>query len=199
MLDQVELGLGGVVAQHAVVVAGITLHRVFVLLQVLWEGMKRVRERRRREERQRERETERGRERGREKKKKLLQMADSWRGTTDSLLLKERTNEQINSQSQPCCLTSRPLPLQDNCLDCALCLSECLYQSANRPGEAWEARKSQGPRRRAGITSATLQKRRVCGPRRRKAALIPFTQQKPPVSEKETPNICLFHAWDAKY
>lgn len=60
MLDQVELGLGGVVAQHAVVVAGITLHRVFVLLQVLWEGMKRVRERRRREERRRER--ERGRE-----------------------------------------------------------------------------------------------------------------------------------------
>lgn len=136
MLDQVELGLGGVAAQHAVVVAGITLHRVFVLLQVLWEGMKRVRERRRREERERER--------GREKKK-LLQMADSWLGTTDSLLLKERTNEQINSQSQPCCLTSRPLPLRDNCLDCALCLSECLYQSANRAGEAWEARKSQGP------------------------------------------------------
>lgn len=41
MLDQVELGLGGVVAQHAVVVAGITLHRVLVLLQVLWEGMER--------------------------------------------------------------------------------------------------------------------------------------------------------------
>lgn len=41
MLDQVELGLGGVVAQHAVVVAGIPLHRVLVLLQVLWEGMER--------------------------------------------------------------------------------------------------------------------------------------------------------------
>lgn len=53
MLDQVELGLGGVVAQHAVVVAGITLHRVFVLLQVLWEGMKRVRERRRERDRER--------------------------------------------------------------------------------------------------------------------------------------------------
>lgn len=41
MLDQVELGLGRVVAQHAVVVAGITLHRVFVLLQVLWEETER--------------------------------------------------------------------------------------------------------------------------------------------------------------
>lgn len=39
MLDQVELGLGRVVAQHTMVVAGITLHSVFVLLQVLWEGM----------------------------------------------------------------------------------------------------------------------------------------------------------------
>lgn len=39
MLNQVELGLGGVVAQHAVVVAGIALHRVLVLLQVLWEVM----------------------------------------------------------------------------------------------------------------------------------------------------------------
>ncbi|TNN87564.1 hypothetical protein EYF80_002281 [Liparis tanakae] len=34
MLDQVELGLGRVVTQHTVVVAGITLHRMFVLLQV---------------------------------------------------------------------------------------------------------------------------------------------------------------------
>lgn len=41
MLDQVELGLGGVVAQHTVVVAGIPLHRVLVLLQVLWEEMER--------------------------------------------------------------------------------------------------------------------------------------------------------------
>lgn len=39
MLNQVELGLGGVVAQHAVVVAGIALHRVLVLLQVLREAM----------------------------------------------------------------------------------------------------------------------------------------------------------------
>lgn len=39
MLNQVELGLGRVVAEHAVVVAGIALHRVLVLLQVLWEGM----------------------------------------------------------------------------------------------------------------------------------------------------------------
>ncbi len=31
------------------------------------------------------------------------------------------------------------------------------------------------------------------------SALIPFTQDKSFVSEKETPNICLFHAWDAKY
>lgn len=73
-------------------------------------------------------------------------MADSWLGTTDSLSLKQLANEQINSQSQPCCLTSRPLPLQDNCLDCALCLRECLYQWANRTGEAWEARKSLGPK-----------------------------------------------------
>lgn len=72
-------------------------------------------------------------------------MADSWLGTSDSLSLKQLANEQINSQSQPCCLTSRPLPLQDNCLDCALCLRECLYQWANRTGEAWEARKSHGP------------------------------------------------------
>lgn len=41
MLNQVELGLGRVVAEHAVVVAGIALHRVFVLLQVLWEVMER--------------------------------------------------------------------------------------------------------------------------------------------------------------
>lgn len=44
MLNQVELGLGGVVAEHAVVVAGIALHRVLVLLQVLWEAMERERE-----------------------------------------------------------------------------------------------------------------------------------------------------------
>lgn len=44
MLDQVELGLGRVVAQHTVVVASITLHCVLVLLQVLWEGTQRVRE-----------------------------------------------------------------------------------------------------------------------------------------------------------
>lgn len=37
MLDEVELGLGRVVAQNAMVVAGITLHSVFVLLQVLRE------------------------------------------------------------------------------------------------------------------------------------------------------------------
>jgi len=37
MLDQVELGLSRIVTQHAMVVAGITLHCVFVLLQVLWE------------------------------------------------------------------------------------------------------------------------------------------------------------------
>ncbi len=51
MLDQVQLGLGRVVAQHTMVVAGIALHRVFVLLQVLWEEMEREteRERRRRE------------------------------------------------------------------------------------------------------------------------------------------------------
>ena len=73
-------------------------------------------------------------------------MADSWLGTTDSLSLTQLANEQINSQSQPRCLTSRPLPLQDNCLDCALCLRECLYQWANRTGEAWEARNSQGPK-----------------------------------------------------
>lgn len=66
MLDQVELGLGGVVAQHAVVVAGITLHRVFVLLQVLWEGMKRERERERRRREERQREGEREGERGKE-------------------------------------------------------------------------------------------------------------------------------------
>lgn len=42
MLDQVELGLGGVVAQHAVVVAGIALHCVLVLLQVLRKGVRRV-------------------------------------------------------------------------------------------------------------------------------------------------------------
>lgn len=41
MLDQVELGLGRVVTEHTMVVAGITLHRVFVLLQVLCEGMER--------------------------------------------------------------------------------------------------------------------------------------------------------------
>lgn len=129
MLNQVELGLGGVVAQHAVVVAGITLHGVLVLLQVLWEVM--------------EREREGGREGGRTRKK-LLQMADSWPGTADSLLLKQLTNEQINSQSRPRCLTPRPLPLQDNCLDCALCLRECLNQAPNGAGEAWEAHKSRG-------------------------------------------------------
>lgn len=137
MLNQVELGLGGVVAQHAVVVAGITLHRVLVLLQVLWEVM--------------------GREGGRTRKK-LLQMADRWPGTADSLLLKQLTNEQINSQSRPRCLTPRPLPLQDNCLDCALCLRECLRQPPNGAGEAREVHKSQGPRGWVGITSATLQK-----------------------------------------
>lgn len=56
MLDQVELGLGGVVAQHAVVVAGITLHRVLVLLQVLWEVM----------------EGERAREGGRENQEEVI-------------------------------------------------------------------------------------------------------------------------------
>ena len=59
MLDQVELGLGRVVTQHTVVVAGITLHRVLVLLQVLWEGMERERgmeKERSREERGKERE-----------------------------------------------------------------------------------------------------------------------------------------------
>lgn len=55
MLDQVELGLGRVVTQHTMVVAGITLHRVFVLLQVLWEGMERGRDRERKEHRERER------------------------------------------------------------------------------------------------------------------------------------------------
>lgn len=35
MLDEVELGLGGVVTQDAVVVAGLALHRTLVLLQVL--------------------------------------------------------------------------------------------------------------------------------------------------------------------
>lgn len=129
MLNQVELGLGGVVAEHAVVVAGIALHRVLVLLQVLWEAM--------------ERERERGREGGR-RREKLLQMADRWAGTTDSLLLKRLINEQINSQSRPRCLTPRPLPLQDNCLDCALCLRECLNQQANGAGEAREAHKSHG-------------------------------------------------------
>lgn len=152
MLDQVELGLGGVVAQHAVVVAGIALHRVLVLLQVLWEGRRRVAVG-----------EGGGGGREKEKEKKLLQMADSWLGTTDSLLLKQRTNEQINSQSQPCCLTSRPLPLQDNCLDGALCRPECLYRSANRAGEAWEARNSQGSPRRAGITSQPpFRSRRLC-------------------------------------
>lgn len=143
MLNQVELGLGRVVAEHAVVVAGIALHRVLVLLQVLWEAMERAREG--------------GREGGR-RRKKLLQMADRWAGTTDSLLLKRLINEQINSQSRPRCLTPRPLSLQDNCLDCTLCLCECLNQQANGAGEAQEAHKSQGGRGWIGITSATLQK-----------------------------------------
>lgn len=60
MLDQVELGLGRVVTQHTMVVAGITLHRVFVLLQVLWEGM----------ERETGRERERGRKKGMQRKRK---------------------------------------------------------------------------------------------------------------------------------
>ena len=85
-------------------------------------------------------------------------MAHSWLGTTDSLSLTQLANEQINSQSQTCCLTSRPLPLQDNCLDYALCLRECLYRRTKRTGEACEARKPQGPRARAGIASATLQR-----------------------------------------
>ena len=72
MLDQVELGLGRVVTQHTMVVAGITLHSVFVLLQVLWEGMERERERDRERERkgkngaERERDRERERERQRD-------------------------------------------------------------------------------------------------------------------------------------
>lgn len=35
MLDEVELGLGGVVAQDAVVIAALPLHAALVLLQVL--------------------------------------------------------------------------------------------------------------------------------------------------------------------
>lgn len=37
MLDEVELGLGGVIAQDAVVVAALTLHATLMLLQVLRE------------------------------------------------------------------------------------------------------------------------------------------------------------------
>lgn len=66
MLDQVELGLGRVVTQHTMVVAGITLHRVFVLLQVLWEGMDGERG-----EKEKERNTEKERERKRERKRLL--------------------------------------------------------------------------------------------------------------------------------
>lgn len=108
MLDEVEFGLGRVVAQHTVVVAGISLHRIFVLLQVLREERRTTEQKRGRERRERER------------RKKLLWMADSWPGTTDSLSLTQLANEQINSQSRARCLTSRPLSLQDNCLDCTL-------------------------------------------------------------------------------
>lgn len=66
MLDQVELGLGRVVAQHTMVVAGITLHRVFVLLQVLWEANERERGKDRDGKEHRERERSRGKEREKE-------------------------------------------------------------------------------------------------------------------------------------
>lgn len=64
MLDQVELGLGRVVTQHTMVIAGITLHRVFVLLQVLWEWVESE------SAREREREKERNIDKEDEKKKK---------------------------------------------------------------------------------------------------------------------------------
>ena len=67
MLDQVELGLGRVATQHTMVIAGITLHRVFVLLQVLWEG--KVRERPRARERKKGGQIKRKRKR---EKKRLL-------------------------------------------------------------------------------------------------------------------------------
>lgn len=137
-------------------------------------------------------------ERGREGKRGRndCRWQHRWAGTTDSLLLKRLINEQINSQSRPCCLTPRPFPLQDNCLDCALCLRECLNQQANGAVEAWKAHKSHGGQ---GWVESRQTPFRSPRPRRRMGALIPFTHQKPPVSEKETPNICLFHAWDAKY
>ena len=47
MLDEVELGLGGVAAQHAVVVAGLALHGVLMLLQVLFRERERERDGRR--------------------------------------------------------------------------------------------------------------------------------------------------------
>lgn len=47
VLDEVQLGLGGVVTQDAVVVAGLALHRALMLLQVLRTQMK-VREKQRR-------------------------------------------------------------------------------------------------------------------------------------------------------
>ena len=77
MLDQVELGLGRVVTQHTMVVAGITLHSVFVLLQVLWEGMERERER----ERERQREREEGKEwsRERERERERDRETERWR------------------------------------------------------------------------------------------------------------------------
>lgn len=64
MLDQVELGLGRVVAKHTMIVAGITLHRVLVLLQVLWEA----------DEREGRTETERNTEgeRGEKKEKEVI-------------------------------------------------------------------------------------------------------------------------------
>jgi len=131
-------------------------------------------------------------------KKKLSLMADSWLGTTDSLSLTQLANEQINSQSRPCCLTSRPLPLQDNCLDCTLvCVSVCIsgLTGQERPGRHANLRGPRVGRNRISHPSEAV----GLLPHRRKEALIPFTQQKLPVSEKETPNICLFHAWDTKY
>lgn len=126
-----------------------------------------------------------------------MQMAEGWAGITDSLLLKRLINEQINSQSRPRCLTPRPLPLQDNCLDCALCLCVCLNQQANRAGEARETHNSRGGGAGwRGIASATLQKSAAS---QTEGSIDPLHSPGASVSEKETPNICLFHAWDAKY
>lgn len=83
-------------------------------------------ERRRRTRRGRERQMKRGRKTVREEV--IVGGMYTCLGSAYSLLLTQLANEQINSQSQTCCLTSSPLSLQDNCFHCTLCLCKCLHQ-----------------------------------------------------------------------